>query len=58
MAVGVSFAWLGVEDPSQWRTGVALYVLGCRSRISILTVFISTHVPGVPVIAYQVAETI
>lgn len=32
MAVGVSFAWLGVEDPSQWRTGVALYVLGCGSR--------------------------
>ncbi|KAI9439823.1 MFS general substrate transporter [Lactarius indigo] len=28
LAVGVSFAWLGVEDPSQWRTGVALYVLG------------------------------
>ncbi|KAH9052926.1 MFS general substrate transporter [Lactarius deliciosus] len=25
LAIGVSFAWLGVEDPSQWRTGVALY---------------------------------
>ncbi|KAF4614134.1 hypothetical protein D9613_007831 [Agrocybe pediades] len=27
-AIGVSFAWLGVEDPSQWRAGVALYILG------------------------------
>lgn len=27
-AVAVSFAWLGVEDPDQWRAGVALYILG------------------------------
>ncbi|KAI9463599.1 hypothetical protein BJY52DRAFT_923443 [Lactarius psammicola] len=27
-AVGVSFAWLGVEDPSRWRNGVVLCVLG------------------------------
>jgi len=26
--MGVSLAWLGVEHPSQWRVGVALYVLG------------------------------
>lgn len=28
MAVAVSFAWLGVEEPSKWRAGVALYILG------------------------------
>ena len=28
LAVGVSFAWLGVEDPAHWRAGVALYILG------------------------------
>ncbi|KAI0264339.1 autophagy-related protein 22-like protein [Gloeopeniophorella convolvens] len=28
LAVGVAFAWLGVEDPAQWRAGVALYILG------------------------------
>nr|GAT54597.1 predicted protein [Mycena chlorophos] len=28
LAVAVSFAWLGVEDASQWRAGVALYMLG------------------------------
>lgn len=28
LAVSVSFGWLGVEDPSQWRAGVALYILG------------------------------
>ena len=30
LAVGVSFAWLGVEDPARWRAGVVLYVLGCK----------------------------
>lgn len=29
VAVVVSFAWLAVEDPSKWKTGVALYVIGC-----------------------------
>lgn len=33
LAVGVAFAWLGVKDPSQWRTGVALYILGCKSQL-------------------------
>lgn len=28
LAVGVSFAWLGVEDPSRWQAGVVLYILG------------------------------
>jgi len=30
LAIGVSFAWLGVDDPEQWRAGVALYILGCK----------------------------
>lgn len=29
IAVAVSFAWLAVEDPSKWKAGVALYVVGC-----------------------------
>lgn len=28
IAVGVSFAWLGVEEATKWRAGVALYILG------------------------------
>ncbi|PPQ64602.1 hypothetical protein CVT26_002000 [Gymnopilus dilepis] len=28
LAVAVSFAWLGVEDPSRWQAGVVLYILG------------------------------
>jgi MFS-type transporter involved in bile tolerance (Atg22 family) len=31
LAIAVSFAWLGVEDPSRWRAGVALYILGRAS---------------------------
>ena len=31
LAVAVSFAWLGVEDPSRWQAGVALYILGRKS---------------------------
>lgn len=30
VAVVVSFAWLGVEDPSKWQAGVVLYILGCE----------------------------
>lgn len=30
VAVGVSFAWLGVDTPDQWRAGIALYILGCK----------------------------
>ncbi|KAF8271174.1 autophagy-related protein 22-like protein [Lactarius quietus] len=45
MAVGVSFAWLAVEDPSQWRTGVVLYVLGLISYQGALT-FWTAAFPG------------
>jgi hypothetical protein len=31
LAVGVAFGWLGVEDPSKWREGIVLYILGCTS---------------------------
>jgi hypothetical protein len=31
LAVGVAFGWLGVEDPSQWREGTVLYILGRQS---------------------------
>ena len=30
LAIAVSFAWLGVEDPAQWRAGIVLYILGCK----------------------------
>jgi MFS-type transporter involved in bile tolerance (Atg22 family) len=30
IGVAVSFAWLGVADPSKWEAGVALYMLGCE----------------------------
>lgn len=38
LAVGVSFAWLGVEDPSRWRAGVALYILGCEFCVFYLSI--------------------
>ncbi|KAF8239646.1 hypothetical protein L208DRAFT_1236436 [Tricholoma matsutake] len=28
LAVGVCFAWLGVDTPGQWRAGTVLYILG------------------------------
>ncbi|KAJ7745671.1 MFS general substrate transporter [Mycena metata] len=37
LAVAVSFAWLGVEDASQWRSGVALYILGREDTIFLFT---------------------
>lgn len=33
LAVAVSLAWLGVEDPSKWQIGVILYVLGYQSVV-------------------------
>ncbi|KAI0319520.1 MFS general substrate transporter [Amylostereum chailletii] len=45
LAVGVSFGWLGVEDPSQWRTGVALYIIGLISYQCSLT-FWTAAFPG------------
>ncbi|KAE9405197.1 MFS general substrate transporter [Gymnopus androsaceus JB14] len=45
LAVAVSFAWLGVEDPSQWRAGIVLYVLGLISYQCALT-FWTAAFPG------------
>ncbi|KAJ7067231.1 autophagy-related protein 22-like protein [Mycena amicta] len=45
LAVAVSFAWLGVEDPSQWRAGVALYILGLITYQCSLT-FWTAAFPG------------
>ncbi|KAF8141086.1 autophagy-related protein 22-like protein [Mycena galopus ATCC 62051] len=45
LAVGVSFAWLGVEDPDQWRSGVALYILGLITYQCSLT-FWTAAFPG------------
>ncbi|KAH9945074.1 MFS general substrate transporter [Epithele typhae] len=44
-AVAVSFAWLGVEDPSQWQAGVALYILGLITYQCALT-FWTAAFPG------------
>jgi len=45
LAVAVSFAWLGVEDPDQWRSGVALYILGLITYQCSLT-FWTAAFPG------------
>ncbi|KAJ7238591.1 autophagy-related protein 22-like protein [Mycena haematopus] len=45
LAVAVSFAWLGVEDPDQWRSGVALYILGLITYQCALT-FWTAAFPG------------
>ncbi|KIM84203.1 hypothetical protein PILCRDRAFT_6481 [Piloderma croceum F 1598] len=45
VAVGVAFAWLGVQDPSQWRSGIALYVLGLITYQCALT-FWTAAFPG------------
>ncbi|THU84193.1 MFS general substrate transporter [Dendrothele bispora CBS 962.96] len=45
LAVGVSFAWLGVDDPSQWRAGIALYILGLITYQCALT-FWTAAFPG------------
>ena len=50
LAVGVSFAWLGVQDPSQWPAGVVLYMLGCKCCPFFLTI----SCISVPVISCQV----
>lgn len=44
-AVAVSFAWLGVEDPSKWQAGVALYILGLITYQGALT-FWTAAFPG------------
>ncbi|KAF8623714.1 hypothetical protein AX17_007411 [Amanita inopinata Kibby_2008] len=45
LAVAVSFAWLGVEDASRWRAGVALYILGLITYQCALT-FWTAAFPG------------
>lgn len=55
-AVGVSFAWLGVEHPSQWRAGVALYILGRKNHIYLPNYEIMTYCHS-PVITYQVRSS-
>ncbi|KAJ7707361.1 autophagy-related protein 22-like protein [Mycena rosella] len=45
LAVAVSFAWLGVEGPAQWRSGVALYILGLITYQCSLT-FWTAAFPG------------
>ncbi|KAJ4500919.1 MFS general substrate transporter [Lentinula lateritia] len=45
LAVAVSFAWLGVDDPSQWRAGIALYIVGLISYQCTLT-FWTAAFPG------------
>ncbi|EEB95854.1 hypothetical protein MPER_05112, partial [Moniliophthora perniciosa FA553] len=44
-AVAVSFAWLGVDDPSQWKAGIALYILGLITYQCALT-FWTAAFPG------------
>ena len=36
LSVGVSFAWLGVQHPSQWPVAVILYIIGCKSCAPVL----------------------
>ncbi|KAI0091109.1 autophagy-related protein 22-like protein [Irpex rosettiformis] len=45
LAVGVSFGWLGVEDPSKWQAGVALYIIGLIAYQCSLT-FWTAAFPG------------
>ncbi|OCH88576.1 MFS general substrate transporter [Obba rivulosa] len=45
LAVAVSFAWLGVEDPSKWQAGVVLYMLGLITYQCALT-FWTAAFPG------------
>lgn len=30
VTIAVSFAWLGVDDPQQWKAATALYIIGCK----------------------------
>ncbi|KAF5391658.1 hypothetical protein D9757_002487 [Collybiopsis confluens] len=45
LAVAVSFAWLGVDDPKNWRAGIALYILGLITYQCSLT-FWTAAFPG------------
>ncbi|KAJ8587711.1 MFS general substrate transporter [Rhizopogon salebrosus TDB-379] len=62
IAVAVSFAWLGVEDPSQWQAGVALYILGLIAYQGALTFWtaafpgLTRHLPEVETSAQLTAD--
>jgi len=45
LSVGVSFAWLGVQHPSQWHVAAVLYILGLTSYQCSFT-FWSAAFPG------------
>ncbi|KAF5372739.1 hypothetical protein D9615_010120 [Tricholomella constricta] len=45
LAVGVSFGWLGVDNPEHWHAGVALYTLGLIAYQCSLT-FWTAAFPG------------
>ncbi|KAF9223902.1 MFS general substrate transporter [Gyrodon lividus] len=61
-AVTVSFAWLGVDDPSKWHAGVVLYVLGMITYSGALTFWtaafpgLTRHLPEVQESAKEVQE--
>ncbi|KAF9068955.1 MFS general substrate transporter [Rhodocollybia butyracea] len=59
LAVAVSFAWLGVEDPSQWRSGTVLYILGLiayQCTISFWTAAFPGLVSDLPEVKDSLAE--
>ncbi|EGN98810.1 hypothetical protein SERLA73DRAFT_181460 [Serpula lacrymans var. lacrymans S7.3] len=62
VAIAISFAWLGVEDPSQWQAGVALYILGLITYQGALTFWtaafpgLARQLPEVKKSAEQAAE--
>jgi MFS-type transporter involved in bile tolerance (Atg22 family) len=45
ITIAVSFAWLGVTDPSQWQTGIGLYIVGLVGYQTSLT-FWTAAFPG------------
>ncbi|KAG2154021.1 MFS general substrate transporter [Suillus clintonianus] len=61
-AVTVSFAWLGVEDPSKWQAGIVLYILGLITYQGALTFWtaafpgLARHLPEVEMSAQLVAD--
>ncbi|CDO75187.1 hypothetical protein BN946_scf184866.g28 [Trametes cinnabarina] len=61
LAVAVSFAWLGVDEPSKWQAGVALYILGLITYQCALT-FWTAAFPGLarnlPGVQDSAAQTI
>ncbi|KAI9568217.1 autophagy-related protein 22-like protein [Boletus coccyginus] len=62
VAVAVSFAWLGVDDPSKWQAGVVLYILGLISYQGALTFWtaafpgLTRHLPEVQESAKEVQQ--